>query len=182
MVLPQGGCGIGRGRGIAAAPTNRTVDVESLRLNAIDETFSGGRVDRRMSHFAGMVVSFMREHPGLATANMTAALVLAPIGDVLLPHLYGRLVTAVDSGGKGRSGLVIKARVLAPSLAVIGALALWQGGYIAKDVLDMLTEPRLVDFVRTRMVSSLIWKRMQRAKRVASNMSSPSRQVATPIR
>ena len=109
-----------------------------------------------MSHFAGMVVSFMREHPGLATANMTAALVLAPIGDVLLPHLYGRLVTAVDSGGKGRSGLVIKARVLAPSLAVIGALALWQGGYIAKDVLDMLTEPRLVDFVRTRMVSSLI--------------------------
>ena len=34
----------------------------------------------------------------------------------------------------------------------------------------------------TRKVSSAIWKRMHRPSRVASSTSSPSRQVATPIR
>jgi ABC-type multidrug transport system fused ATPase/permease subunit len=98
--------------------------------------------------FVGLALEFVKSHPALSAANLALALALAPIGDVLLPHLYGRLVSRVER--KGHSA------ALRPTLLVVAALAAWQSGYIAKDLVAMQTQPRVIDYVRTRMVAALI--------------------------
>ena len=100
------------------------------------------------SKFVGLVLEFSRAHPALTAANFGLALLLAPIGDVLLPHLYGRLVSAVERSGHSAAWT--------PTICVIAALAAWQTGFLAKDLLDMHTQPMIIDFVRTRMVTALI--------------------------
>jgi ABC-type multidrug transport system fused ATPase/permease subunit len=100
------------------------------------------------AQFVALVVEFVRLNPGISAANLTLALALSPVGDVLLPHLYGKLVSSVERKGH-RAAFV-------PTLMVIAALAAWQIGFLAKDMLDMQTQPRVVDHVRTRMIASVL--------------------------
>ena len=94
----------------------------------------------------GLVLEFLEAHPGLTAANVALALVLAPLGDVLLPHLYGRLVSSVE----GRHSVV------RPTALILLVLAFAQAGSFAKDYIDMKTQPRLENFIRTRMMASYI--------------------------
>ena len=116
------------------------------------------------SDFVGLVAQFLREHPALSAANLAVAMTLAPVGDVLLPHLYGKLVAAIEKSGKDsgsrRPQVQGKGKgadaLLAPALHVLAVLALWQAGSVGRDLLDMQTLPRLVDFVRSSMLAAVI--------------------------
>ena len=102
------------------------------------------------SLFATIVADFARAHPFLVAANLVLAFGLAPIGDVLLPHLYGKLLSGVEKREASSRHLFRRIAY------VIAALAVWQSGSVVRDLLGMHMQPRLEDFVRTRMVTSLI--------------------------
>ncbi|PNH12572.1 Antigen peptide transporter 2 [Tetrabaena socialis] len=79
---------------------------------------------------------------------MALAITLTPINDILLPHLYGLLVSSVEK----------RTSHIKPLAYVIGALAVVQGGAFVKDVLDMYTQPMLFDFIKTSMVDAMLGK------------------------
>ena len=104
---------------------------------------------------------FCKEQPFLVACNLILALVLAPLGDILLPHLYGKLVSSVEKQGvrrerKGDPTWWPPPHVAGPAVWVLSALALSQIGWLAKDALDMHTSPLLENMVRTRMVEGLV--------------------------
>jgi ABC-type bacteriocin/lantibiotic exporter with double-glycine peptidase domain len=98
--------------------------------------------------FADVILQFLRDHPGLSAVNFVLALVVTPLNEILLPHLYGMLVRAIERGESISVALVC-------ILAVLGFVQL---GWLLKDVIDMKTQPRLFDYVKTRMVNSIVEK------------------------
>ena len=49
--------------------------------------------------YGALVWQFACEHPALAVTCAAIALTLAPVQDVLLPHLYGEIVNAISGPG-----------------------------------------------------------------------------------
>lgn len=98
--------------------------------------------------FRDVILDFLRRNPGLAAANFLLAMVITPLNEIALPHLYGRLVRAIEK----------KEPVLSGILAILTVLGIVQLGWLLKDVFDMRTQPRLFDFVKTRMVDSILEK------------------------
>lgn len=92
-----------------------------------------------------LVAAFARKHPWLAAANL-AFMAFVPVNEVLLPHLYGRLVDAITSHKPYERALV----------AVIGVLVVGQAGMLLRDWVDAWTEPMLEGFIRDRLLSSVI--------------------------
>ncbi|PNH00919.1 ABC transporter B family member 5 [Tetrabaena socialis] len=99
-------------------------------------------------NFKEVVYTFLGEHKVLTAAHLILALTLTPINDILLPHLYGKLVSAVEK----------RASPVRPLVYVILALATVQIGSFVRDVLDMYTQPLLFDSIKTRMVDALLTK------------------------
>lgn len=100
--------------------------------------------------FKAIVLEFMKDHPGLTFANVSLALLLTPIHDILLPHMYGVLVNDVQQGSMANI-----TRHLTILLVIM--LTIQLGGF-AKDYLDTQTQPRLFDYIKTRMVAAMLAK------------------------
>lgn len=98
--------------------------------------------------FITIAREFVEAHPWLTLGNLCLAMTLTPVHDVLLPHLYGRLVSVVEKGGSYRR----------PMMLVLATVAFVQVCSFVKDCLDMETQPLLFDFVRTRMMDALLAK------------------------
>ena len=99
---------------------------------------------------------FCKEQPLLVVSNMVLALVLAPLGDILLPHLYGKLVTAVEKTKKRELSWWPPPQVATPAIFVLLALATSQIGWLVKEGLDMHTAPLLENMVRIKLLKGLI--------------------------
>ena len=100
-------------------------------------------------NLVGVILDFLKTNPVITVTSILLAISLTPLNDILIPHLYGGVVTAINGGGKG---------VQAQIWMIIGLLAIAQLGNLAKDYLEMYTEPRLYDFVKTRMVKAMLHK------------------------
>ncbi len=100
--------------------------------------------------YGGLVLEFAGEHPVLAITCALIALTLAPLQEVLLPHLYGRIVSAISAkGGRGRPWLV-------PTVLTIATLAGVQAMWLLRDVLDAHVQPRLDALVRRHVLLSAL--------------------------
>lgn len=98
--------------------------------------------------FKQVVIDFLKQNPWLTAANMALAITLTPLNEILLPHLYGRLVNVIEHGKPYMRSLV----------AVIAVLGIVQVGTFVKDYIDMRTQPKIFDFVKTRMVDAMLQK------------------------
>lgn len=98
--------------------------------------------------FINIAKQFVATYPGLTAGNLAIAMTLTPVHDVLLPHLYGKLVSVVENGGDYKRPMILV-------LVTVGLVQLFS---FMKDCIDMETQPRLFDFVRTRMMESLLGK------------------------
>lgn len=98
--------------------------------------------------FVEVARDFVKTYPWLTAGNLAMAMMLTPIHDVLLPHLYGRLVSVIEKGEEYKPSMVY----------VLITVAFVQMCSFFKDTLDMETQPRLFDFVRSRMMDSLLDK------------------------
>lgn len=107
-----------------------------------------------------LAVDFCREQPLLVIGNFVLALTLAPIGDILLPHLYGKLVSSVEKQGvrldKNGGSWWPPSHVAMPAILVLAALATSQIGWLIKDALDMHTAPLLENMVRVKLLEGLV--------------------------
>ena len=50
-----------------------------------------------MGYFTGIFLDFIKSHPMMAVINI-CFMALTPVNDVLLPHLYGKLVESIRTG------------------------------------------------------------------------------------
>jgi ATP-binding cassette subfamily C protein LapB len=99
------------------------------------------------SSFVRLAWDFYRERPGLLAANLSF-MAFMPLNEVLLPHLFGLLVEAVEKGRRERAWRLL--------VAAVGLLALTQGGTLARDWLDTRTTPELEGYVRSRMLQAVL--------------------------
>lgn len=99
-------------------------------------------------NFKDTVVEFLKKNPSLTAANMAIALSLSPLNDILLPHLYGKLVNVVERGEPYTFNLI----------TVIVALLVVQVGTFVKDYVDLHTQPMIYDFIKTSMVHAMLKK------------------------
>lgn len=88
-----------------------------------------------------LLKEYARQHPWVA-ASMLLSLLVVPVQDILLPHLTGKMVSAI----KDNTG------VLRPfTYVVVGVVAIHLC-YIATDLLDAKTMPSVQRFFRRRML------------------------------
>ena len=74
--------------------------------------------------YGGLVLEFAKSHPVLAVTCSLIALSLAPVQEVLLPHLYGQIVTAISAKGAKRARAWVAPTVMT-ICTLVGAQALW---------------------------------------------------------
>lgn len=98
--------------------------------------------------FVKIAYDFVIENPWLTAANLVLAMALTPVHDVLLPHLYGKLLSTIEKGDSFKQ----------PVAVVLVTITFVQLCSFVKDCLDIETQPRLFDFVRTRMMKALLDK------------------------
>ena len=119
--------------------------------------------------FARTAWEFYKEHPWLMASNL-AFMALMPVNDVLLPHLFGELVDAVEHRKPPW-------RILAYVAAV---LLFTQSAGLARDWLDSRTTPALEAHLRERLLHEVV-------KRYDGNLEEPasgemvSRFVRVPV-
>lgn len=90
---------------------------------------------------------------------------LTPVHDVLLPHLYGQLLSAIEKGDSYHR----------PVLYVLMTITFVQLCGFMKDCLDIETQPRITEFVRIRMMDALL------AKYDGELLDPPTGQVVSTI-
>ncbi|KAG2485350.1 hypothetical protein HYH03_015931 [Edaphochlamys debaryana] len=98
--------------------------------------------------FTSVVADFIRDNPGIALLNFTVGLVITPVADTLLPHLYGRLISTVEKHGA----------YLTPLLLLLGGMVFVHVGNIVKEYVDAEMQPMLFDYVKTRMMQAILEK------------------------
>jgi ABC-type multidrug transport system fused ATPase/permease subunit len=94
--------------------------------------------------FAELAVDFARRHPGIVASNL-AFMLFMPVNEVLLPHLYGRLVDSISKGTPLVGALTL----------VVVTLMISQLGGGLRDIVDTRTQPALENYLRMRMLSTL---------------------------
>jgi len=95
-------------------------------------------------YFLEVLGRFALANPGIMAANLVFLAAL-PVNDILLPHLYGRLVDAIKSKREfmGVFGLIIATLVVVQTVSVLS------------DWHDTLMTPRFQGFVRTSILRTL---------------------------
>lgn len=88
---------------------------------------------------------FVKEYPFLTTLNICFAL-LVPVQDILLPHLYGNVISAIE-----KSSNIIK-----PFVIVITVLAFLQIMAMVSDWHDTKLFPRLDNFIRSSIFKNIL--------------------------
>lgn len=97
--------------------------------------------------FFDILMSFIKSHPGLVLTNMSFML-LMPVNEVLLPHLYGKIVDEIQHQ---------KSFIYHFVLAII-VLAIIYIGYGLGDLHDTILNPEFQSYMRQAMLSSIIDK------------------------
>jgi len=90
---------------------------------------------------------FSKEHPGLIFINM-CFMAMIPLNEVLLPHLYGKLIDAIQH----------KKDFLKYFISLIVVLGIVQVGYSLGDWHDTYINPSFQSFTRQKMLNSIIDK------------------------
>jgi len=88
--------------------------------------------------------AFFYKDPWFVITNVAFS-ILIPIQDVLLPHLYGNVISAIEK----------KRNLLRPFIVVITLLAIIQIGYVVSDWHDTKLFPRMQTFIRQNMLQSV---------------------------
>lgn len=92
-----------------------------------------------------LTLQFAKEHPRYALMYLLV-IAMMPVQDILTPHLYGRVVSAIEQG-----------RSLVVPLAVVAALIIAVQIYaLAVDLDDAVHMPALERFIRTRALDAII--------------------------
>lgn len=99
-----------------------------------------------VSTYSWIVVEFSRENPLLSVACIVVALTLAPIQEVVLPHLYGKMINVIS--GKNPGGAWF-----APTIVTIAVLAGTQVLWLARELLNAHLQPRIDSLVRQHLMS-----------------------------
>lgn len=97
--------------------------------------------------FFDILMSFIKSHPGLVLTNMSFML-LMPVNEVLLPHLYGKIVDEIQHK---------KSFIYHFVLAII-VLAFVNIGQALGDLHDTVLNPEFQSYMRQAMLSSIIDK------------------------
>jgi ATP-binding cassette subfamily B protein len=87
---------------------------------------------------------FFHKDPWFVITNVAFS-ILIPIQDVLLPHLYGNVISAIEK----------KKNLLRPFLIVIILLVIIQVGYVVSDWHDTKLFPKMQTFIRQNMLNSI---------------------------
>ena len=90
---------------------------------------------------------FMNDNPWEIGINLIFTLLL-PLQDVLLPHLYGNIITSLEKKGD----------FFKPFMTVLVAIILIQIGFYIEDWHDSHLYPKLQEYLRSKMLSSIIRK------------------------
>lgn len=102
-------------------------------------------------YFWTLLGTFAQQHPWLFASNL-AFMAFMPINDILLPHLFGRLVENIKS----------KANFMGVFLAIIATLAVVQIGTLLSDWHDTFMTPIFQGHVRNEILST-VFKRHETA-------------------
>lgn len=94
-----------------------------------------------MNEISKLFLQFFLEDPWSIVINIVFLLVI-PIQDVLLPHLYGKVISAIEK----------KDALLKPFIIVIIVLILIQLGYLLSDWYDNKLFPKLQAYIRNNML------------------------------
>lgn len=95
--------------------------------------------------FIRTVIDYYKQHPLMAAANV-GVMLFVPLNEVLLPHMYGRMVDAVSTGKQVMRTLAL----------VVFVLAVAQVDFVIRDWLDSRMQPELEAFIRERMMERVI--------------------------
>lgn len=97
-----------------------------------------------MKEITKLLLQFFMEDPKFVLTNVMFSL-LIPIQDVVLPHLYGNVISAIEN----------KKSLLKPLLIVIIILSIVQIGYLISDWHDNKLFPKLQAYIRKKMLESV---------------------------
>jgi ATP-binding cassette, subfamily B, bacterial len=97
-----------------------------------------------MKEINNLVVQYIKQHPYQIMRNVSFSL-LYPVNDVVLPHIYGKVMSAMESKGN----------VLKPFVIAIIILVCVQIGLALSDLDDAITFPKLQGYVRQSMLVQL---------------------------
>jgi ATP-binding cassette subfamily B protein len=108
-------------------------------------------------------VDFATKNPLLTTASV-AFVVLIPVQDVILPHLVGRLINSLRGAGAGGGfraggGAGAKSMLTGPAVVFISAVVVLQLLHVMSDLVDARLYPRVMNFVRQRMLACMVHSR-----------------------
>ena len=98
-------------------------------------------------YFLKNIVDFSKEHPYMMIINMIF-MTLIPINEVLLPHLYGKLLESIQK----------KKKFMKEFLCLIFVLIVVQCGYSLGDWHDTFINPSFQSFVRQSMLNTILEK------------------------
>jgi ABC-type bacteriocin/lantibiotic exporter with double-glycine peptidase domain len=97
--------------------------------------------------FKRIIWDFLKGHKFLSIGTFLIALVIAPLHNILLPHLYGQFVNRLD-GPTYKSTLIY----------IVIVLVILQVSDFIKELFDMHFNPRLFDYVKTQMIDAFMKK------------------------
>lgn len=98
-------------------------------------------------HVIKFYFDYLKENPAEILIN-TAFMFLIPVQDVILPHFYGAIITALESG----------ANFTFPFTVVLVTMVALQIGFYLEDWHDSRLYPKLQDFIRAKMLSRILEK------------------------
>ena len=94
---------------------------------------------------SSILLQFIREYPVVTITNMCFAF-LVPVQDILLPHLYGNVISAIENSSN----------ILKPFIIVISLLAFLQIMAMVSDWHDTKLFPKLDNFIRSNIVRNIL--------------------------
>lgn len=97
------------------------------------------------SHLMHLFYDFIKEHPSIIFANIIFILVV-PVSDILLPHLYGKIMDAMGSN----------TNLFTPFLHVIILMAIVQTLFLLSDYHDSKIMPYLQNYIRGKIVNKIL--------------------------
>ena len=94
---------------------------------------------------SSILLQFIKEYPVVTITNMCFAF-LVPVQDILLPHLYGNVISAIENSSN----------ILKPFIIVISLLAFLQIMAMVSDWHDTKLFPKLDNFIRSNIVKNIL--------------------------
>lgn len=97
-----------------------------------------------MKEISRVMWAYAKQNPWFLLSNISFS-ILIPIQDVMLPHLYGKVISAIEQNK----------RVIVPLTTVVIILSVLQIGYVASDWHDTQLFPDLQAFIRKNMLMKM---------------------------